>query len=104
MTLQTVKSPYAAPEARRTRIRPLAPVSARRRPVTTWKDSAQAALGAQVETRTAIVITEVSANFARPGTAPARNRPAPKTWEWWQVIAPAIITVCAIAQLAQSIR
>jgi hypothetical protein len=102
--VQTVKSQYAAPEARRTRIRPFAPASARRRPVTTWKDSAQAALGAQVETRTAFVIAEVSANVDRIESAPVRNRPTLRVWEVWQVIAPVIIALCAIAQLAQSIR
>ena len=99
MQAQTAKSPYTAPEAQRNGIRPFAPASARRRPVTTWKDSAQAALGAQVKSQTALIIVEVSDE-----AAPARNRATPKTWEWWQVIAPVIITLCSIAQLTLGIR
>lgn len=100
----TIKSPYAAPDSRRTRIRPLAPASAHRRPVMTWKDRAQAALGVPMETQNAIVIVEVPFSEARTREA---NSPRPAiriNWQLWQVIAPVIITVCAIAQLANCMR
>jgi hypothetical protein len=72
--------------------------------VATWQAHAQAALGAKLETRTAIVITDVPAKASRLKTAPARSRTAPRVWDWWQVIAPVAIALCAIAQLAQSVR
>lgn len=104
MKAMTIKSPYAAPDVRRARIRPLAPASAHRRPVMTWKDRAQVALGVPMETQNAIVIVEVPFSEARSKEATSTGKAIRINWQLWQVIAPVIIAVCAIAQLANCMR
>jgi hypothetical protein len=70
----------------------------------TWKDRAQVALGVPMETQNAIVVVEVPFREARTDRKTRAASGITVHWEWWQVIAPAIITVCVIAQLVSSVR
>lgn len=104
MNALNTKQPYTAPDARRTRVRPVSPVRARRHPEGTWKDRAQAALAAPAGLRRELVTLEVTLEAVRDDIEqPVRAR-VKHDWQWWQIIAPAIITACAIAQLSHSVR
>lgn len=100
----TVKRQYTAPEARRTRIRPLVVAGGRRRNEVTWKDRARAALAEPVQLERQFVTTQITLTEVADNEAQVTRVRVKKNWEWWQIVAPVAITACAITQLAMSIR